>query len=93
MALRFLSSCMSRYRLVDQRVLGKCLSLAAAQLMAELLSGKAPTTKRGLVTFVINPDRVGFAHAFADATKTDHPAKPFPSLHDARAWLLDQMRR
>jgi hypothetical protein len=67
MALRFLSSCMSRYRLVDQRVLGKCLSLAAAQL----LSGKAPTTKRGLVTFVINPDRVGFAHAFADATKTD----------------------
>jgi hypothetical protein len=64
MALRFLSSCMSRYRLVDQRVLGKCLSLAAAQLMAELLSGKAPTTKRGLVTFVINPDRVGFAHAF-----------------------------
>jgi hypothetical protein len=40
-------------------------------LMAELLSGKAPTTKRGLVTFVINPDRVGFAHAFADATKTD----------------------
>jgi hypothetical protein len=49
--------------------------------------------KRHLVAFVIVPDRVGFAHTFADATKTAHPAKLFRSLHDARAWLLDQMRR
>jgi hypothetical protein len=32
-------------RLVDQRVPAICLSLAAARLMAELPSGKAPTTR------------------------------------------------
>jgi hypothetical protein len=36
---------MFRYRLVDQRVPAMCLSLAAARLMAELPSGKAPTTR------------------------------------------------
>jgi hypothetical protein len=36
---------MFRYRLVDQRVPAMCLNLAAARLMAELPSGKAPTTR------------------------------------------------
>src|ERR1700716_967502 len=45
MALRCLSRSMFRYRLVDQRVPAMCLSLAAARLRAELLSGKAPTTR------------------------------------------------
>jgi hypothetical protein len=36
---------MFRYRLVDQRVPAMWRSLAAAKLMAELPSGKAPTTR------------------------------------------------
>src|SRR6266404_7584653 len=45
MALRCLSSSILRYRLVDQRVPAIWRSLAAAKLMAELPSGKAPTTR------------------------------------------------
>jgi len=45
---------------------------------------------RGPVAFVINPNRVEFAHAFADATKGDRPVKLFRSLRDARKWLLEQ---
>ena len=45
MALRCLSSSMFRYRLVEQRVPAMWRSLAAARLMAELPSGKAPTTR------------------------------------------------
>jgi len=68
------------------------LTVEQVERIAKMLRGNADE-KRGLLAFVINPDRIGFAHALADATKTDRPAKLFRSLHDARAWLLDQMRR
>ena len=62
------------------------LTVAQVDRIAKMLRGNADE-KRGLVAFV---DRVGFAHAFADATKTDRPVKLFRSLHDAHAWLLDE---
>ena len=65
------------------------LTVEQVERIAKMLRGNADE-KRGLVAFV---DRVGFAHAFADATKTARPLKLFRSLHDARVWLLDQMRR
>jgi hypothetical protein len=47
---------------------------------------------RGPVAFVVNPDRPGFAEAFAGATEGERPIKLFRSLHEARRWL-DESRR
>jgi hypothetical protein len=38
---------------------------------------------------VINPNRKGFADAFAEVTKGERPIMLFTSLHEARKWLLD----
>jgi hypothetical protein len=47
---------------------------------------------RGPVAFVINPDRPGFAEAFAAATQGERPIRLFRSLHEARRWV-DESRR
>lgn len=39
-----------------------------------------------------DPDRVGFARAFASATQGDRPVKLFRALREARTWLLAQPR-
>ena len=75
---------------------GKIMSLATSDLskeqverIAAMLRGD-PGSGRGPVAFVINPNRVGFAHAFADVTKGDRPVKLFHTLREARKWLGEQ---
>lgn len=46
----------------------------AAMLRADRAAGRGP------VAFVSNPDRVGFAAAFADVTRDDRPVKVFRTL-------------
>ena len=57
--------------------------------IAALLRGDPADTKRGAVAFVINPNRKGFADAFAEVTQGERPIRLFSSLHEARKWLLD----
>ncbi|UYN97145.1 MAG: hypothetical protein KIT25_09525 [Enhydrobacter sp.] len=47
---------------------------------------------RGPVAYVINANRVGFAHAHADVTRSERPIKLFTSLHEARRWIA-QVRK
>jgi hypothetical protein len=58
--------------------------------VAALFRGDGPN--RGPVAFVIDPDRPGFAEAFAGATEGERPIRLFRSLHEARRWL-DESRR
>ncbi len=45
--------------------------------------------KRGAVAFVVDPNKQGFAEAFADVTQGERPIRLFASLHAARRWLLE----
>lgn len=65
------------------------LTREQVEKIAALLRGDPADTKRGAVAFVINPNRKGFANAFADVTKGERPVRLFESLHEARRWLLD----
>ena len=56
---------------------------------AALLRGDPQDRTRGPVAFVVNPDRKGFADAFASVTKGERPIQLFRSLRAARTWLLD----
>lgn len=60
--------------------------------IAATVRGSADDPMRGPVAFVVNPDRPGFAEAFAAATQGERPIKLFRSLHEARRWL-DESRR
>ncbi|CAN5664961.1 hypothetical protein BH11PSE3_BH11PSE3_41940 [soil metagenome] len=67
------------------------LSLEQIERIADLLRGRGEEGQ-GPVAFVINPERVGFAHAFATATKGERPLKLFRSIHDARRWAQGQTK-
>lgn len=55
--------------------------------MAAGLRSAPGAAGRGPIAFVNNPDRVGFAEAFAEMTEGDRPVRLFRSIHDARKWL------
>lgn len=76
-------------KIIDVSLSTSDLTEAQVEHIAAMLRGD-PGSGRGPVAFVINPNRVGFAHAFADATKGDRPVKLFRSLRDARKWLDEQ---
>jgi hypothetical protein len=73
-------------KIVDVSAARSDLSEEQIQRLADLLRGDADDT-RGAVAFIINPDRVGFAHSFANITRGDRPISLFKSLHEARDWL------
>ncbi len=84
-------------RLADAHVrpFAKILEVAGAKTewtegqiakIAELLR-RPSDEKRGPVAFIIDPDRIGFPHAFAKMTAGDGPISLFKSLHEARDWL------
>ena len=52
--------------------------------MAEMLRQAPGHDSRGPVAYVVNPERIGFAHSFAEASKADRPVKLFTSLRQAR---------
>ena len=74
-------------KIIDVSVATSDLTKEQVERMAALLRGRPDEASRGPVAFVINPNRVGFANAFADVTKGDRPVRLFRSLHDARRWL------
>ncbi|MCF8532964.1 MAG: hypothetical protein K9G48_08170 [Reyranella sp.] len=76
-------------KIIDVTLATSDLTEAQVEHIAAMLRGD-PGSGRGPVAFVINPNRVGFAHAFADATKGERPVKLFRSLRDARKWLDEQ---
>ena len=47
---------------------------------------------RGPVACIIDPDRVDFAHSFAEVSKSDRPIKLFTSLHEARRWIAQTLQ-
>ena len=59
--------------------------------IAKLLRDDPDTGSRGPVAFVIDPNREGFANAFADVTKSDRPVKLFESIHEARKWIAQKL--
>jgi len=76
-------------KIIDVSLSTSDLTEAQVEHIAAMLRGD-PDSGRGPVAFVINPNRVGFAHAFADATKGERPVKLFRTLRDARKWLDEQ---
>ncbi len=76
-------------KIIDVSLATSDLSKDQVDRIAEMLRGD-PGSGRGPVAFVINPDRVGFAHVFADVTQGDRPVALFRTLREARAWLARQ---
>jgi enhancing lycopene biosynthesis protein 2 len=72
-------------------VTGSASSLAREQVerIAALLRGGSEGPTRGPVAFVVNPQRSGFAEAFAEVTQGERPIELFTSLHAARRWLRE----
>jgi hypothetical protein len=62
-----------------------------AEIAAMLRTGPG-SEARGPAAYVINPDRVDFAHSFAEASKSDRPIKLFTSLHEARRWVAQTLQ-
>lgn len=78
-------------KVIDVSLATSELSKDQVDRIAAMLRGD-PGSGRGPVAFVINPDRVGFAHVFADVTQGDRPVGLFRTLREARAWLGKQSR-
>lgn len=76
-------------KIIDVSGSSSDLTREQVEKIAALLRGDPADVKRGAVAFVINPNRKGFADAFAEVTKGERPIQLFRSLHDARRWLLD----
>ena len=76
-------------KIIDVSGSSSDLTREQVEKIAALLRGDPADVKRGPVAFVINPNRKGFADAFAEVTKGERPIQLFRSLHDARRWLLD----
>ena len=84
--------------LIDANVpeFGKIIDTSAAvshltedqiEFAAEILRKAPGYDRRGPVAYVINPDRVGFAIKFAEASQKDRPVRLFRSLREARTWI------
>jgi hypothetical protein len=73
-------------KIIDSSAAKSNLSKDQVAEIAAMLRTGPGSEARGPVAYVINPDRVGFAHSFAEASKSDRPIKLFISLHEARRW-------
>ena len=76
-------------KIIDTTASNSDLTREQVEKVAALLRGDPEDRTRGAVAFVVNPDRKGFADAFASVTKGERPIQLFKSLHAARTWLLD----
>lgn len=63
------------------------LTREQVQQVADLMRGAPDEASRGPLAFVIDPERIDFAHMFADITQGERPVQLFRSLHEARAWI------
>lgn len=76
-------------KIIDVTASNSNLTREQVEKVAALLRGDPADRKRGAVAFVVNPDRQGFADAFAEVTRGERPIQLFRSLHAARQWLLE----
>ena len=76
-------------KIIDTTGSSSDLSRDQVEKIAALLRGHPKDRSRGPVAFVVNPDRRGFADAFAEVTQGERPIRLFKSLHAARKWLLE----
>lgn len=76
-------------KIIDVTTSKSDLTREQVEKIAALLRGDPSDRKRGAVAFVVNPERKGFADAFAEVTKGERPIELFKSLHAARRWLLE----
>ena len=87
-------------QLIDEDVpaFGKIIDTSAAvsdltddqvAVVAKMLREAPGYDRRGPVAYVIDPDRVGFAHRFAAASSADRPIKLFTSVREARRWVAE----
>ena len=77
-------------KIIDVSLATSDLTKEQVDRIAAMLRGD-PGSGRGPVAFVINPDRVGFAHVFADVTQGERPVALCRTLREARAWLAQTM--
>lgn len=76
-------------KIIDVTLSTSSLTKEQVEQIAAMLRAE-PSSRRGPVAFVINPDIVGFANVFAEVTEDERPIKLFRSLRDARKWLRAQ---
>lgn len=76
-------------KIIDVTGSNSNLNRQQVETVAALLRGDPTDSKRGAVAFVVDPQRHGFAEAFAEVTRGERPIRLFRSLHGARRWLLD----
>jgi hypothetical protein len=76
-------------KIIDTTGSNSDLTREQVDKIATLLRGDPKDRTRGPVAFVVNPDRKGFADAFAEVTQGERPIRLFKSLHSARKWLLE----
>lgn len=76
-------------KIVDVAGSASDLTREQVERIAALLRGGPEGASRGPVAFVVNPQRTGFAEAFAEVTQGERPVELFSSLHAARRWLKE----
>ena len=76
-------------KIIDVTLSTSNLTKEQVEHIAAMLRGD-PGSGRGPVAFVIDANRVGFANAFAEATKGERPVQLFHTLRQAREWLEKQ---
>ena len=74
-------------KIIDVTGSSSDLTRDQVERIAALFRGGPEAPSRGAVAFVVNPDRRGFAEAFASVTQGERPIELFRSLHAARRWL------
>jgi hypothetical protein len=79
-------------KIIDTSAAKSSLSKEQVAEIAAMLRTGSGSEARGPVAYIINPDRVGFAHSFAEASKSDRPIKLFTSLHEARRWIAQTLQ-
>jgi len=79
-------------KIIDTSAARSNLSKEQVAEIAAMLRSGPDGQARGPAAYVINPDRVGFAHSFAEASKSDRPIKLFTSLHEARRWVAQTLQ-
>lgn len=74
-------------KIIDVTLAKSNLTKDQVERIAAALRGQPGDKSRGPVAFVIDPNREGFAHAFAEVTKGERPVMLFQTIHAARKWL------
>lgn len=78
-------------KIIDTSAAVSSLTAEQVAVVADMLRRGRDHDRRGPVAYVINPDRIGFAHRFAEASKADRPVRLFTSLRQARQWVTQAM--